>query len=265
MKQCKFKFALGVLVLSLVATVNSFAVPIEPFYFENAVDQEATWNDLMKYKLWGTGIPGDPYGVAFIGQEVFITDSNGYSGSATAGFQMQNIKHSIGGPLAFAGNFSNGDGQDTILSGPSHFGGNFTVGGNAVSSNNVVLRGNYCVNGNSSSMANGLAKGNGTLTCDADDIPVINTDLDIPTVDYSLITFDREVDSYTFSAKTDYIDIPVGSDFYDIHVKGNLRMESSNDTLYIRMPEGRYVRIFVDGNISISSDLHNILILTVKE
>ena len=264
MVRCEFKFALEFLALSLLAAVNLFAVPIEPFYFENAVDQEATWDDLMKYKLWGTGLPGDNYGVAFIGQDVQITDSNGYTGSTNAGFEMRNIMHSLGGPLAFKGSFHNGDGQDTILSGPSHFGGNFEVGNNAVGNDNMVLHGTYCVEGQTSSMSKGLAKGNGTLNCNAEDIPAIDTHLDVPKVNTSGFNFSREVDSYTFKDKTNYIDIPEGEGFYDIHVKGNLLLDHNNDNLFIRMPEGRYVRIFIDGNFTITSTLHNILVMTVK-
>ena len=240
------------------------------FYFGLTLDQysddeqNALWQELIKYKLWGTGRSGDPYGVAFIGQDVQITDSVGYSGSATAGFQMKNIMHSVGGPLAFGGGFSNEDGQDTIMTGPAHFGGDFNVGSNAVSSDKVVLRGTYCVKGNSSSMANGLAKGGGTLNCSAENIPAIDSTLDVPRVDGSFTGYDLEVDSYTFGDKTNYIDIPDGlDDFYDIHVKGNLVLDHNNDTLYIRMPATRYVRFFIDGNFTITSTLHNIIIQNV--
>lgn len=266
MVRCEFKFALEFLALSLLASVNVFAVPIEPFYFENAVDQEATWDDLMKYKLWGTGLPGDNYGVAFIGQEVFINDSNGYSGSASAGFQMKNIKHSIGGPLAFAGNFENGDGQDTVLSGPSHFGGRVNVGFNG--REKVVWNGPVCSDVNGFDYFDNVRTKDGAVpekTCDPEKVPAIDKTLDVPKVNHTGFTYDREVDSYLFKDKTNYIDIPEGEGFYDIHVKGDLRMESYNDYLYIRMPEGRYVRIFIDGQFVISSDLHNILVMTVKD
>lgn len=266
MVRCEFKFALEFLALSLLAAVNLFAVPIEPFYFENAVDQEATWDDLMKYKLWGTGLPGDNYGVAFIGQEVFINDSNGYSGSASAGFQMKNIKHSIGGPLAFAGNFENGDGQDTVLSGPSHFGGRVNVGFNG--REKVVWNGPVCSDVNGFDYFDNVRTKDGAVpekTCDPEKVPAIDKTLDVPKVNHAGFTYDREVDSYLFEDKTNYIDIPEGEGFYDIHVKGDLTMKSNNDYLYIRMPEGRYVRFFIDGRFVISSDLHNIVVMTVKD
>ena len=272
MVRCEFKFALEFLALSLLAAVNLFAVPIEPFYFDNAVDQEETWDDLMKYKLWGTG-RGD-YGVAFVGQDVQITDSNGYSGSATAGLLMKNIMHSIGGPLAFAGNFKNEDGQDTICSGPSHFGGSIIIPENSKKPGKVIWNGAVCSE-NSFTYYDSLRTTSWTRnrassdsvperTCDPEKVPVIDRNLDVPIVKTSGFTFDRTVPSYTFRDKTNYIDIPEGEGFYDIHVTGDLLLDHNNDNLFIRMPEGRYVRFFIDGNFTITSTLHNILVMTVK-
>ena len=272
MKQCKLSFALGTLFLCLGGVAELFASEITPFYFGASPDaltdkeQDDEWQRLIKYKLWGTGISGDAYGVAFIGQDVQITDSVGYSGSAIAGLEMRNIKHSIGGPLAFAGNFQNGDGQDNIVTGPSYFGGNFNIGNNAVNSDNVELHGNFCVRGDKSTMTKGLVKGGGKLDCAANDIPALDSTLDVPRVDHNSITYDLEVDSYTFSDKTNYIDIPSGSgQFYNIHVKGDMLLDNNNDNLFIRMSGNRYVRIFVDGNLTVTSTLHNIVILNVTE
>lgn len=272
MVRCEYKFALGFWALCLFAAVNVFAVPIEPFYFQGATDQEATWDDLMKYKLWGTG-RGD-YGVAFVGQDVQITDSNGYSGSATAGLLMKNIMHSIGGPLAFAGNFKNEDGQDTICSGPSHFGGSIIFTDNSKTPGKVIWNGAVCSE-NSFTYYDSLRTTSWTRnrassdsvperTCDPEKVPAIDRNLDVPKVNTAGFTFSEEVDSYTFRAKTNYIDIPEGDGFYDIHVKGDLLLDHNNDNLFIRMPEGRYVRFFIDGNFTITSTLHNILVMTVK-
>ena len=272
MRQCKLSFALGVLVLWFGGVAELFASEITPFYFGATYDaltdqeQNDTWQELIKYKLWGTGLSGDPYGVAFIGQDVQITDEVGYSGSATAGLEMRNIMHSIGGPLAFAGDFKNADGQDTIMTGPSYFGGNFNIGSNAVSSDNVALHGNFCVKGDKSTMTKGLAKGGGKLDCTADNIPALDSTLDVPRVDHSTITYDLEVESFTFSDKANYIDIPSGSgQFYNIHVKGDMLLDNNNDYLFIRMSGNRYVRIFIDGNLTVRSTLHNIVILNVTD
>lgn len=267
MVRCEYKFALGFWALCLFAAVNVFAVPIEPFYFQGATDQEATWDDLMKYKLWGTGHDttimenGQPvpftYGVWFSNNKVFITDSMGHSGSARGSLVFANEAHSIGGPLAFGGGFNNGTGQDTILSGPSRFGGTISLGQNAYNSRNVVWRGPVCAKAYER-----FDRVGANQTCSDTSLPAIDADLDVPKVK-SGFTYDREVSSYLFQSKTDYIDIPEGEGFYNIHVSGDITMKSNNDTLYIRMPEGRYVRIFIDGRFDISMDLHNILIVNV--
>lgn len=266
MVRCEFKLALEFLALSLLAAVNVFAVPIEPFYFENAVDQEATWDDLMKYKLWGTGLNGD--GVRFSNNKVFINDSNGYSGSATGGLAFENNDHSLGGPLAFGGGFSNQTGGDNILNGPSHFGGRISLNFNASAPGKVTWNGPVCSDVNGFDNFDNVRTSEGRVpekTCDSEKVPAIDKTLDVPKVNHTGFTYDREVDSYLFKDKTNYIDIPEGEGFYTIHVKADIRMESYNDFLYIRMPEGRYVRIIIDGKFDISSDLHNILVMTVKD
>lgn len=265
MVRCEFKFALEFLALSLLAAVNLFAVPIEPFYFDNAVDQEETWDDLMKYKLWGTGISGE--GVVFSNNKVFINDSNGYSGSATGGLSFTNEAHSLGGPLAFGGGFSTGTGGDSILNGPSHFGGRISLTFNSSALGKVIWNGPICSDVNGFDYFDNVRTSEGRVpekTCDSEKVPAIDKALDVPKVNHTGFTYDREVDSYLFKDKTNYIDIPEGEGFYTIHVKGDIRMESYNDFLYIRMPEGRYVRIIIDGKFDISSDLHNILVMTVK-
>ena len=273
MVRCEFKFALEFLALSLLAAVNVFAVPIEPFYFENAVDQEATWDDLMKYKLWGTGLDSTgqngpvTYGVLFSNNKVFINDSNGFSGSARGGLFFTNEAHSLGGPLAFGGGFSTGTGGDSILNGPSHFGGRVSLTFNASALGKVIWNGPICSDVNGFDYFDNVRTKDGAVpekTCDPEKVPAIDKTLDVPKVNHAGFTYDREVDSYLFEDKMNYIDIPEGEGFYDIHVKGDLTMKSNNDYLYIRMPEGRYVRIFVDGQFVISSDLHNILVMTVK-
>lgn len=264
MVRCEYKFALGFWALCLFAAVNVFAVPIEPFYFQGATDQEATWDDLMKYKLWGTGLNGE--GVVFSNNKVFINDSNGYSGSATGGLSFTNEAHSLGGPMAFGGGFSCGTGGDSILNGPSHFGGRISLNNNSSGPGKVIWNGPICSDVNGFDLFDNVRTSGGAVperTCDAEKVPAIDKALDVPTVKTGF-TYDLEVPYYSFEDVTNYIDIPEGEGFYNIHVAGNITMKSDNDTLYVRMPEGRYVRIFIDGRFDISSDLHNILVMTVK-
>ena len=229
MVRCEFKFALEFLALSLLAAVNLFASEIDPFVFSgptNDAQQEAYWDDLMKYKLWGTG--KGAYGVEFISQEIYITDTNGYVGSGRGGFKMGNIKHSIGGPLAFKGDFVFGDGTDEILSGPSRFGGKFNIGDNPYNTNSLIFRGKYCVDGDKSRMDKGLARGNGSLDCNDPSIPDIDEHLDVPTVNPSLAKYSLELSSWSAAENTDnFIDIPPGEGMYDIHITGDFNITSN--------------------------------------
>ena len=261
-----FTKALFTLFAFFVANL-AFASEISPFVFDKAgsddAAQEAEWQKLMKYKLWGTGVGGE--GVVFSNSEVFITDSVGYSGSATGGLSFANNLHSLGGPIAFGGNFNNNTGLDTILTGPSHFGGSINIGNEAsLNGGNVTWHGKVCANGynNFSNIQNsGLV----TVTCSDPEIPKIDSKLDVPVVKDNGYTYDLEVDSYSFTDKTNYIDIPMGtSEYYDVHVRGNFSMSLDNDTLFIRMSANRYVRFFIDDTLKFSSDLHNVIILLVK-
>ncbi|PWJ71834.1 MULTISPECIES: cadherin repeat domain-containing protein [unclassified Fibrobacter] len=262
------------LALAMVVSVG-FAADLEPFQFLDAATghdvQQKEWNKLLKYKLWGTGKTGE-YGVAFIGQKVFVTDSSGYSGSAKGYLRMSNTHHTIGGPLSFGGGFfqaangqegtpvdsySNGDGNDTISTGPSHFGGDFYVSFNA--RDKMFIAGNLCVDGTVTRADQGLANGHGNLTCTASDIPEIDATLDVPTVNYAMagFAFDREVASINVINEK-FIDIPKGEGVFDLHVKGDIKFEN-NAALYVRMPAGgRLTRIFLDGKFDINSTQHNI-------
>ena len=268
MVRCEFKFALEFLALSLLAAVNLFASEIDPFVFSgptNDAQQEAYWDDLMKYKLWGTG--KGAYGVEFISQDIYITDTNGYVGSGRGGFKMGNIKHSIGGPLAFKGDFVFGDGTDEILSGPSRFGGKFNIGDNPYNTNSLIFRGKYCVDGDKSRMDKGLARGNGSLDCNDPSIPDIDEHLDVPTVNPSLAKYSLELSSWSAAENTDnFIDIPPGEGMYDIHITGDFNITSNKSNVYFRMPPtGRLTRVFIDGHLNISKQLHHIGVIQAKD
>lgn len=153
------KIWLVLLVLGCCSASFAEGLPLEvlPFKFTkiagDSASQTNAWNDLMKYKLWGTGLyEGDGIvgngknagdGIVFDGGEIHITDSSGYVGSATGDFVMVNEVHSIGGPLVFGGSFKGGTRLDSILIGPSHFGGTFEASFSG--RNNEFFAGMYCV------------------------------------------------------------------------------------------------------------------------
>lgn len=269
-----FSMALFIL-FALFAANFAVASEISPFYFSyidksDDAKQNAEWQKLIKYKLWGTGVQGQ-YGVAFYNNDIYIDDSVGYSGSAQGNFSLRNTDHTIGGPLAFGGDYD-GDadnGKDTILTGPSHFGGAIRISSNAAG--HVVWRGTVCSDVNSySSTGQAFSKGGATQDCNSPILPVIDRNLDIPKFD-TAYSFDSTIaGDWIFNKSSlipgrtvSMIDIPAGTgDFYDIHVGGDLFIkDAGGDTLYINNPYNRYVRIFIDGALKTEASSHNIVML----
>lgn len=257
------------ILLAFFAANLAFASEISPFYFAKVgsddAAQEAEWQKLIKYKLWGTGVGGE--GVVFANQDIHITDSVGYTGSASGSFIMKNDKHRIGGPIAFGGGFSNNTGIDSILTGPSHFGGKIDVAFEANGS--TVWRGTVCSDVNqydSTRMA--FEKGHARKDCGSSSLPAIDKDLDIPLFDVNY-DFDTTIaGDWLFNKKTPgrngvIIDIPAGSDgYYDIFVDGNMDIRDvSGDTLYFNNPYNRYVRIFINKALKTEASPHNIVMM----
>ena len=253
--------SLGTLLLAAVCShaADTKVVPFVFGYVDSDFDsQNAEWQKLIKYKLWGTGEAGQA-GVLFNNQDIHINDSLGYSGSAAGDFVMRNDKHDIGGPLAFGGGFLNDTGTDSVLTGPSHFGGTISIGGNAYNSNNVTWRGYVCSDQGYNQFERAETKGNATRDCSHPDIPEIDKTLDVPTVDYTGDQFDAVWPAVEYRNKIETIDIPEGEGYYDIHVEGDFVLNDLNDSLYIRIPNGRVVRIFIDGELKIGGAPHNIV------
>ena len=257
------------ILFAFFAASLAFASEISPFYFAKVgsddAAQEAEWQKLIKYKLWGTGVGGE--GVVFANQDIHITDSVGYTGSASGSFIMKNDKHRIGGPIAFGGGFRNNTGIDSILTGPSHFGGKIDVAFEANGS--TVWRGTVCSDANqydSTRMA--FEKGQARKDCGSSSLPAIDKDLDIPLFDVNY-DFDTTIaGDWLFNKKTPgrngvIIDIPAGSDgYYDIFVDGNMDIRDvSGDTLYFNNPYNRYVRIFINKALKTEASPHNIVMM----
>lgn len=286
------KIWLVLLVLGCCSASFAEGLPLEvlPFKFTkiagDSASQTNAWNDLMKYKLWGTGLyEGDGIvgngknaddgivfnagdGIVFDGGKIHITDSSGYVGSATGDFVMVNDVHSIGGPLVFGGSFKGGTGLDSILIGPSHFGGTFEASFNG--RNNEFFAGMYCVengfvvnnncDGEYYCATQGLRDTKATIGCDGA-IP-IDEDLDVPVVDYSFfdgmdadhyLKIDTVIHASSMTPNA-YIDVPPGDidDMYNIRVAG-IRLENDKP-LYVRMQKsGRLTRVFLDGGLEITN------------
>lgn len=243
-------------VCSSFAGEPTYSVDVYPFTFglSDTTQELEHWNRLMKYKLFATGL-NDGTGIEFIGQSIFITDSVGYVGSAKGNFKMGgNTNHAIGGPILFGGSFLNGDGQDSILTGPTRFKGEFNPSSNGSGSN--YFAGNYCFDGGYNGNTNaGITKGNGSIldaaACASTDLVyAVDVDLDVPTPDFSSPALHR-------------INAISGDGVKYIHVEPNPDGDSSsynivipsitfnnNTKIHVVMPPGgRLTKIFVEGSI----------------
>ena len=126
------KIYLAVAVLGLFG--GAFGAKVAPLYFEslgssatvNADDQQQYWEDLMKYKLWGSN------GLTFNKENVHIADKNGYNGTSKGDISFYNGRHHVGGPLLSGRNLnlsSNGTSpqNDTLSGGPMRILGGLTI------------------------------------------------------------------------------------------------------------------------------------------
>jgi hypothetical protein len=138
------KIYLAVVVLGFFGI--AFGAKVAPLYFEelenvtseDSAAQQARWDALMKYKLWGT------HSLDFSNNTVSIADDVGYNGTADGNLIMRYNKHHIGGPTLVGGNFSFIDSQnDTLSAGPVRVLGNLQLSNQG----NNVMQGDWCVHG----------------------------------------------------------------------------------------------------------------------
>ena len=103
------------------------AMDIAPFYFENASgldpkSQEAEWDYLMKYKMFGAS------GIKFENGDIRVTDSVGWFGTSHGDFTLQNGGDVVGGPILIGGNLDIKMGPELFANGPVNVTGNIVVG-----------------------------------------------------------------------------------------------------------------------------------------
>ena len=120
-----FLLAFGYVVPASAQTtepaVERDTILMSPLYFEsvgtgilNEAENQKIWNELMKYKLWGTD------SVVFAKPKFSIHETSGYTGTAKNQVIFFTETHSLGGPivsgsnvLVLAGSASN----DTLIDG----------------------------------------------------------------------------------------------------------------------------------------------------
>ncbi|MCQ2105339.1 MAG: cadherin domain-containing protein [Fibrobacter sp.] len=284
-------------LMTLLFAGSAFAADVAPLYFEGVDEdsQQQYWEDLMKYKLWGT------VGINFNKGNVIIAEVSGFNGTASGDIIFNNGQHTIGGPLLVGGNlnFSTGNtspDRDTLLMGPARVLGNVGLASwyNAPS---TVYEGDYCVKGdvviagadpnnvNISTvrwMAN--VKGDvyapfaedGYEKCPAE-VPNVDVHLTVPKwdvpagVELKPVIMTDNVDGEVF-----YLDVPPILDttqkIYDEYLSEITLAHTKHKYLYIRMPsgaqnadhkDGRLSRFYVENGINIDASVNSGIIQVV--
>lgn len=280
MTRCKLRFALQAMVVAVFACASavmgsSYNATVYPLMFngiavEDSVAQIEDWTLLIKYKLFATGL-SDGTGVDFKGQSIFISDTVGYTGSATGNLIFRNDKHVLGGPMLFGGTFLNNTGLDTLMTGPVRFLKYFQVKSQQDPEHlyTNTFSGKYCLMGGygDSSLIQSkyenhaiyaIKNGNGTLLSEAEcatdkDVPFVETTLDVPMLDPAVadtVTYGAALNT-TSRTNIGFIHVPpsVTSTSYNHYVE-SISFSNNGRILVVMPPGGRNTKVFVKGSIT---------------
>ena len=97
--------------------VARVVVKLDPLQFSGVTDEEQgqkLWNDLMKYKLWGTQT------IIFNKHDFKIAETSGYTGTGVGDIVFNDWGHTLGGPIVSGRNlvFAKGNAaQDSLIGG----------------------------------------------------------------------------------------------------------------------------------------------------
>ena len=131
--------------------VERDTVLLSPLYFEkdgaavtDETENQRLWNELMKYKLWGTD------SVIFNKGGFRIAEPSGYTGTAKGKVMFYNGGHTLGGPIISGndldfGYYGGGADGDTLLKGPVRAG--WLTLTNWYDAPNAKYEGIYCFDG----------------------------------------------------------------------------------------------------------------------
>ena len=276
---------LAVLLVGLIPTFAFAKAKVEPLQFAGASTHEqnqARWDSLMKYKIWGTDSIN-------IFKNVNISDTIGYNGTKGR-LYLLNDEHVLGGPTIVGGNmvFDNSN-HDQILKGPVRVLGNVRLG----TQDYNVMEGTWCVQGSITSQYNDgdrqwnsllqgplytnetstvFTKKVGNYGACPEAVPPLE-DLDVP----YLGSWPNVSENFLMTAtvaQTEYIHVPpdsVDMNPYGTYDKYYDRFEVSgtlNKTLYVLMPpNGKLTRIFAKQGFNLNNAVNNfkIQVAYVKE
>ena len=143
--------ALGLAVPAMAQTEEEPAVErdtvlLKPLHFErvdpsNEAENQRLWNELMKYKLWGTD------SVIFNKGKFRIAETSGFTGTAKGKVYLRNGEHTLGGPIISGNDIEIsypglGADKDSLLKGPVRAGWLVLPGWYAA--NDAKYEGIYC-------------------------------------------------------------------------------------------------------------------------
>ena len=276
---------LAVLLVGLIPTFAFAKASVAPLQFTGvpASQQEARWDSLMKYKIWGTD------SIRFH-EEDFISDTVGYNGTRGPMYLMYGQRE-LGGPILVGGNmvFDNGE-KDVLLAGPVRVEGNLRLSNQGGNKMPKV----WCVKGSITAQHNNGSEAqwnsligslytdetNAVYTSKAGDYsscPTKVPPLEDLTVPYLADADWQGSDNFGMTVthgETRYIHVPPDSVYtntygtYDKYYENFQVSGSLGKTLYIVMPpNGRLTRIFAKNGFDFDNAVNDfkIQVVYVKE
>ena len=288
----KMNTVLHKLWLVLMAAGVASAMDIAPFYFGNAAGtdaetQEAEWDYLMKYKMFGAS------GIQFENGDIRVTDSVGWFGTSHGNFTLQNGGDIVGGPVLIGGNLDIKMGPELFSNGPVNVTGKIIIGQETnFASKPNEFHGHQCVQGDVPGVYAALIDNDhkhfgveGTASVNSNNgykdcfdttkginVPEVRKNLYMPTLSitptYSTGLKTRVTDLNTGNVVEDsgaVTAVNVNNMVYEIYVpEGNSKEPfdiyldhielTNNATLLFNMQNGgRLTRIFMENGISFSS------------
>ena len=232
---------LTVLAVLVGAVVSAWGADVAPFSFEGieTASQQAYWDHMIKFKLWGTN------GIEFAGTDDKFGDNVGWTGTADGNLSAGS-RFMLGGPIIVGGTINVTGDDNSFATGPVRA-TYFNSGARG------KYAGQYCIDSTANENASSGISGNGgnlrtgddalTGACDTSIVPAVYADLEVPLLSGSHTYSGVVKTSNNSGYQNAYIDVPPGEGPYDIYLDTiNIAQETH---LYVRMPEnGRLTRIF---------------------
>ena len=223
-------------IIGLLIFLISFiyAADVKPFTYEGVQDQQAQYEYMLRYKLFGKEY-------FKLGGNNDIPDSSGWTGTANNFTSTDQVE--LGGPILAGGSISVGNGNK-LTTGPIRA-TTFTMNND----NSSIFAGTMCLQNTDveDKVRTIVARSGGEITDNCPDVPEAPTNLSIPTITWP----DTITQSITVGRReVKYIEIPE-VETYDLYV--NSITTGSSGEIYFRMRDGgTLTRIFVNGPINLS-------------